>query len=200
MGFMAQSAPTADRILTVATDLFGRRGIAGTSLDDIAGTVGVAKQTLLYWYPSKDALIGKVLTATAVELLYAIDKPVRGAGDGFARVEATINSVFAAAVRRPSLLGLVRELNRLDTSTSDQLLDAMSSHIDTAVAWLEGEMQAGRLRKADPRILLSLVYATVVGVATETEALRAVGWEPAVGNLRKLRREMIEFLRAALLP
>jgi AcrR family transcriptional regulator len=186
--------------LTVATDLFGRRGIAGTSLDDIAGTVGVAKQTLLYWYPSKDALIGKVLTATAVELLYAIDKPVRGAGDGFARVEATINSVFAAAVRRPSLLGLVRELNRLDTSTSDQLLDAMRSHIDTAVAWLEGEMQAGRLRKADPRILLSLVYATVVGVATETEALRAVGWEPTVGNLRKLRREMIEFLRAALLP
>ena len=200
MGFMAQSAPTADRILTVATDLFGRRGIAGTSLDDIAGTVGVAKQTLLYWYPSKDALIGKVLTATAVELLYAIDKPVRGAGDGFARVEATINSVFAAAVRRPSLLGLVRELNRLDTSTSDQLLDSMSSHIDTAVAWLEGEMRAGRLRKADPRILLSLVYATVVGVATETEALRAVGWEPTVGNLRKLRREMIEFLRAALLP
>ena len=197
---MAQSAPTADRILTVATDLFGRRGIAGTSLDDIAGTVGVAKQTLLYWYPSKDALIGKVLTATAVELLYAIDKPVRGAGDGFARVEATINSVFAAAVRRPSLLGLVRELNRLDTSTSDQLLDSMSSHIDTAVAWLEGEMRAGRLRKADPRILLSLVYATVVGVATETEALRAVGWEPTVGNLRKLRREMIEFLRAALLP
>ncbi len=200
MGFMAQSAPTADRILTVATDLFGRRGIAGTSLDDIAGTVGVAKQTLLYWYPSKDALIGKVLTATAVELLYAIDKPVRGAGDGFARVEATINSVFAAAVRRPSLLGLVRELNRLDTNTSDQLLDSMRSHIDTAVVWLEGEMQAGRLRKADPRILLSLVYATVVGVATETEALRAVGWEPTVGNLRKLRREMIEFLRAALLP
>jgi AcrR family transcriptional regulator len=200
MGFMAQSAPTADRILTVATDLFGRRGIAGTSLDDIAGTVGVAKQTLLYWYPSKDALIGKVLTATAVELLYAIDKPVRGAGDGFARVEATINSVFAAAVRRPSLLGLVRELNRLDTNTSDQLLDSMRSHIDTAVVWLEGEMQAGRLRRADPRILLSLVYATVVGVATETEALRAVGWEPTVGNLRKLRREMIEFLRAALLP
>jgi AcrR family transcriptional regulator len=200
MGFMAQSAPTADRILTVATDLFGRRGIAGTSLDDIAGTVGVAKQTLLYWYPSKDVLIGTVLTATAVELLHAIDKPVRGAGDGFARVEATINSVFAAAVRRPSLLGLVRELNRLDTNTSDQLLDSMRSHIDTAVVWLEGEMQAGRLRRADPRILLSLVYATVVGVATETEALRAVGWEPTVGNLRKLRREMIEFLRAALLP
>ena len=200
MGFMAQIASTADRILIVATDLFGRRGIAGTSLDDIAGTVGVAKQTLLYWYPSKDALIGKVLTATAAELLHAIDKPVRGAGDGFARVEATINSVFAAAVRRPSLLSLVRELNRLDTNTSDQLLDSMSNHIDTAVAWLEGEMRAGRLRKADPRILLSLVYATVVGVATETEALRAVGWEPTVGNLRKLRREMIEFLRAALLP
>ena len=106
---MENMASTADRILEAATDMFGTRGFAGTSLDDIASTVGVAKQTLLYWYPSKDVLIDKVLAATATELLHAIDRPVRGAGDGFARVEATVHSVFAAGVRRPALLGLVRD-------------------------------------------------------------------------------------------
>lgn len=200
MAYMAGNTPTAERILAAATDLFGTRGIAGTSLDDIASEVGVAKQTLLYWYPSKDQLIENVLTATATELLQAIDRPVRGAGDGFARVEATVSSVFAAAVRRPSLLGLVRELNRLDAATADTLLGSLDAHINTAVEWLENEMAAGRLRRADPRILLSLVYSTIVGVATETEALRAVGWEPTVGNLRRLRREMVEYLRAALAP
>ena len=191
-------ASTADRILEAATDMFGTRGFAGTSLDDIASTVGVAKQTLLYWYPSKDVLIDKVLAATATELLHAIDRPVRGAGDGFARVEATVHSVFAAGVRRPALLGLVREMNRIESRTADTLLAALTEPVDVAVAWFEEEMDAGRLRRADPRILLSLIYSTIVGVATETEALRAVGWEPSIGNLRKLRREMTDFLRGAL--
>ena len=195
---MGNMASTADRILAVATDMFGARGFAGASLDDIAGEVGVTKQTLLYWYPSKDVLIDKVLTATAIELLQAIDRPVRGAGDGFARVEATVHSVFAAAVRRPALLGLVRELNRIDSRTGETLLAALAEPVEVAVVWFENEMSAGRLRRADPRILLSLIYSTIVGVATETEALRAVGWEPSVGNLRKLRREMTDFLRAAL--
>ena len=195
---MENMASTADRILDVATDMFGTRGFAGTSLDDIASTVGVAKQTLLYWYPSKDVLIDKVLAATATELLLAIDRPVRGAGDGFARVEATVHSVFAAGVRRPALLGLVREMNRLESHTADTLLAALAEPVSVAVAWFEGEMDAGRLRRADARILLSLIYSTIVGVATETEALRAVGWEPSIGNLRKLRREMTDFLRGAL--
>ena len=40
-----------------ATDLFGRRGVEAVSLDVIAAEVGVAKQTLLYWFPSKDDLV-----------------------------------------------------------------------------------------------------------------------------------------------
>lgn len=195
---IAGVVPTNERILVVATDLFGTKGITGTSLDEIAAEVGVAKQTLLYWFASKDELVEKVLIATASELATALDPSVRQAGDGFARIETTVSAVFAAAIRRPALLGLVREINRLDTKTADHLLDAFHDLIETAVCWLEGEMDAGRLRRANPRILLSLIYSTVVGVATESEALRAVGWQPTVGDLRKLRRELVEFLRAAL--
>ena len=36
------------------------------------------------------------------------------------------------------------------------------------------------------------------GVATEPEALRAVGWVPSVAGLRRLRRELLSYLRAAL--
>jgi hypothetical protein len=42
------------------------------------------------------------------------------------------------------------------------------------------------------------VYATVVGVATEVEAQRAVGYEPSVTSLRRLRRELFAYVRAAL--
>ena len=51
-----------------------------------------------------------------------------------------------------------------------------------------------------PHLLLAFVYSTVVGVATEPVALRAVGWQPTTVGLRALRRELLEFLRAALTP
>ena len=57
-------------------------------------------------------------------------------------------------------------------------------------------MDAGRLRRGDPRLIAALAYATVTGVATEPEALRAVGWKPTAAGLRHLRDELRAFLRA----
>ena len=56
--------PTRNRILDAALDLFGTRGVEAVSLDDIAAEVGVRKQTVLYWFPSKDDLLDAVLAAT----------------------------------------------------------------------------------------------------------------------------------------
>ena len=61
-------------------------------------------------------------------------------------------------------------------------------------------MGAGRLRRADPRLLAALCYATITGIATEPEALRAVGWDASPTGLRHLRAELRGFLRAALAP
>ena len=61
-------------------------------------------------------------------------------------------------------------------------------------------MNAGRLRRGDPRLIAALGYATVTGIATEPEALRAVGWSADVAGLRGLRDELRSFLRAALAP
>jgi TetR/AcrR family transcriptional regulator len=49
------------QIRVAATKLFALRGYEGVSLQAIADAVGVAKQTLLYHYPSKDSLRRAVL-------------------------------------------------------------------------------------------------------------------------------------------
>lgn len=194
----SSSGTTRDRILDVALDLFGTRGVDGVSLDEIALVVGVRKQTVLYWFPSKDDLVMEVVTRSAGELAVAVEAAARRAGEGFERVEAVVRSVFRPAIRRPALLGLVRDLNRLDPASSQRLSDMLRPYIERAVAYLGAEMDAGRLRRADPRITVALAYATVVGVAGETVALRAIGWQPTIVNLRRLHAELIEFLRAGL--
>lgn len=192
---------TREQILDVATDLFGLRGVDAVSLDVIAAEVGVAKQTLLYWFPSKDDLIGAVLIAAVAELSVGIEAAIRASTDDpLDRVDAVVRAVFRLAVRRPALLGLVREVSRLSSPSGDRLLGVMTPLVERAVAYLQREMDLGRLRRGDARLVASLCYATVTGIATEPEALRAVGWQPTVAELRRLRTELLAFLRAALRP
>jgi TetR/AcrR family transcriptional regulator len=192
---------TRERILIAATDLFGTRGVDAVSLDMIAADVGVAKQTLLYWFPSKDELVQAVLVSSAHELIVVIEAAIRNAPeDPLARVEAVVRAVFRPAVRRPALLGLVREISRLPAPLAEQLSGELSPLVDRAVVWLQAEMDAGRVRRADPQLLVALMYATVTGIATEPEALRTTGWRPTAAGLRRLRAELLAFLRAALAP
>jgi AcrR family transcriptional regulator len=192
---------TRARILTAATDLFGLRGVDAVSLDVIAAEVGVAKQTLLYWFPSKDELVEAVLVEAAEELTVAIEAAVRATGDDpLDRVDAVVAAVFRSAVRRPALLGLVREVNRLPPALGTRLTDRLQGLATRAADYLQAEMDAGRLRRADPGLVAAFAYTTVTGVATEPAVLAVNGWQPDVAGLRRLRDELRAFLRAALAP
>jgi AcrR family transcriptional regulator len=192
---------TADRILDAAMVEFGTRGFEATSLDDLAAVIGVRKQTILYWFPSKDELVDAVLETVAAELVVVIEAAVRSSSeDPLDRVDAVVRAVFRPAVRRPALLGLVREMSRLPEAQADRLRAMLQPLIDRCVEYISLEMEKGRLRRGDPRLIVSLAYATVTGLATEPEALRAVGWQPTAINLRHLRDELRAFLRAALAP
>jgi TetR/AcrR family transcriptional regulator len=192
---------TRDRILEVSLDLFGTRGVDAVSLDEIARAVGVRKQTVLYWFASKDDLIDEVLAVAAAELVIVIDAALRAAPDDpLDRIDAVVRAVFRPAVRRPALLGLIREVSRLESDQAERLRSRIQSLVDRAIAYLGAEMEAGRLRRGDPRLMAALGYATLTGIATEPEALRAVGWEPTSAGLRRLRDELRSFLRFALAP
>lgn len=192
---------TRQRIIDAALDLFGSRGVGAVSLDEIARTVGVRKQTVLYWFASKDDLIDAVLEEAARSLVVVIDAAVRAAPDDpLARIDAVVVAVFRPAVRRPALLGLVREVSRLDPVRRERLADGLQPLVDRGVAYLDEEMRRGRIRRGDPSLVAALVYATVTGIATEPEALRTVGWSADVAGVRRLRNELRSFLRAALAP
>ena len=193
--------PTRQRILDTALDLFGTRGVDAVSLDEIARDVGVRKQTILYWFPSKEELVAAVLETVAAELVVVIDAAIRAADDDpLERLDSVVRAVFRPAVRRPALLGLVREVGRLPDAQADRLRHHVQPLVDRCVDYLRLEMDQGRLRRADPALIASLAYATVTGIATDPEALRAVGWQPDAVGLRHLREELRAFLRAALSP
>jgi len=191
---------TADRILVTAMGAFGTRGYEATSLDDLAGELGIRKQTILYWYPSKDALLEAVVDRCAEEVTMRLVRGLDGAEDGFGRVEAMVRVMFRLAARHPAMLGFLREVTRLGPPSSSRLLARLEPLIERASEFLEVEMTAGRMRRHDPRLLLLAAYSMVTGLATEVEVLRAFGEEPTLPSLLRRRDELLSLLRAALEP
>ncbi|MGH9110008.1 MAG: TetR/AcrR family transcriptional regulator [Acidimicrobiales bacterium] len=190
---------TPDRILDAALASFGTRGYEGTSLDAVALSLGLRKQTILYWFSSKETLLAEVISRSAGELEEAMQGALDRAGAGWERVEAVVRSVFRLAARRPELLGLVREVSRLGPPPATQMTSALRPLVDRACAFLKAEMDAGNMRRHDPQLLLLAIYSTVIGMVTEVEVLRALGQEPTPRSLVRRRSDVLMLLRSALL-
>ncbi len=192
------AASTSERILDAALISFATRGYDASSLDALAAGLEIRKQTILYWFPSKEVLLEAVIDRSAVELSSALEDSLSRAGSGWARVEAVVRSVFRLAARRPELLGLVREMGRLGNPAATRLVTALDPMVRRASEFLEAEMDAGHMRRHEPRLLLLAIYSTVIGMVTEVEVLRAFGEEPTARSLVRRRTEILDLLRSAL--
>lgn len=193
-------AGTSERILEASLRGFGTTGIDGTSLDAIARELGMTKQAILYWYPSKDSLVEAVIDFCATELQRRFARGLADAPDGFERVEVIVQVAFRLAARHPTMVGFMREVNRLGPPTSTRLTEAVAPLLTAAADWLDDEMSAGRLRRHDPKLLVLMAYSSVTGLATEVEVLRALGEEPTLASLVRRRDQLVDLLRDALVP
>src|SRR4051794_16359755 len=155
---------TEERILDEALVSFGTTGYDATSLDQLAREVGIRKQTILYYFPNKPALLDAVIDQSAAEIAKVLEDTLVHAGDGFDRIEAIVRSEFRAPIRRPEQRGLLREVSRLGSPAAGRLVENFEPLVERATGSLEAEMAAGRFRQSDARLLLVSVYSTIVGV------------------------------------
>ncbi len=193
---------TRERILSTALESFGTTGVDGTSLDDLARELDLAKQSILYHFNSKQILFQAVVDEAADVFIEELDAEVARVdpNDVFAQVEGAVRVVFRLAVQRPALLGLLREASRPGSSAAVQLSDRLAAHIDAAQRSLEAALVEDRVVGNNARLLLFSLYSTIMGVATEVEVLRAMGMEPNLRTLTERRSELLRFLEAALRP
>ncbi|MDQ1402309.1 MAG: TetR/AcrR family transcriptional regulator [Actinomycetota bacterium] len=194
---MAEPA-TSERILNAALQSFATRGYEATSLDAVANVLGIRKQTILYWFPSKEALLDAVIDRAACDLASTLERTLERAGPGWERIDAIVKSVFRLGARQPELLGLVREVSRLGPPPATRLMSQLEPLVDRATGFLRAEMEAGTMRAAEPRHVLLAAYSMVIGMVTEVEVMRALGEEPSARSLIKRRAELLRFLRSAL--
>jgi AcrR family transcriptional regulator len=184
-----------------AVRLFGKRGYEGTSLEAVATSAGVRKQTLLYYFPTKDSLLEACVQETSRRVAQALYTALEEETSSSRKAEAVIHTLFGVAEEWPDFPQFIREASRLGPDVIERFATVLEPLRRRALLFLQQGMADGTIRHQDPALLLFTLYTAVVGSITEAGVLRAVvGEDKSRTALRRREQELLTFVRNALAP
>ena len=167
---LADSPDLRIRLQEAALACFVRKGIAATSLRDIATEAGVTPALLHYYFGDKDQLQAEVIEQKIIPIFIALREPLSRAGDDIAALIAGfVGGIGRIVAEHPWLPPLwVREVLCEGGALRDLLFDRIGPQLPQMMAGRFAEAQAkGRINPdLDPRLLMvSLVGLTLFPAA-----------------------------------
>lgn len=188
----------AEQIRVEATRLFASRGFDGVSLQAIADKVGVAKQTLLYHYPSKEALKRAVLENLFSHWRGRLPQILEAVTSGHGRFSALTDellSFFATDRDRARLI--VRELLDNPEGMERLFAEQLRPWVMLVAQYIREGQRLGMIYDdVDPEAYVLQVVLSVVGTVA-TESLVG-GTFPTTGGESRSFRELKRLTRAGL--
>lgn len=190
----------SEQICAVATRLFANQGFDGTSLQAIAAQVGVAKQTLLYHYPSKEALRQKVLENLFEHWRQRLPQMLQAVTSGQGRFEALTDELIRFFQDDPDRARLlVREMLDNPSGMVKLLNDSLRPWLLLVSQYVRQGQELGIVFKdIDPEayVLNTIVFAVVtVGGANVLEAVLGPGapkqTDRSISELRRSSRRAL---------
>jgi TetR/AcrR family transcriptional repressor of nem operon len=169
---------TRERILEAATELIGRRGVAGTSTEDVRKAAGVSGSQLYHYFDSKQALIRAVVTRQA-EAPLVPGRPIMGALDSFDALQAWADAAVdhqrhSGGRGACSLTSLAGELGPADEETREDLCNGFQRWRSLVHDGLQAMRERGDLRpEADLDELAMALLAALQGGNLLSQTLRS---------------------------
>jgi TetR/AcrR family transcriptional regulator len=192
---------TRDRLVAEAVRRFGKAGYEGASLDAVASAAGVRKQTLLYYFPTKEALLESCVGEVSAKVGLALAEALAAQESESEKAETVIRAVFRLAERWPEFPQFIREAARMSPAVITRFAAGLEPLRQRALSFLDRGMSEGSIRRQDPALLLFTLYTAVVGSLTEAGVLRAVvGEDSSRTALRRREQEVLAFVRSAMAP
>jgi AcrR family transcriptional regulator len=196
-GVVAQagSVPGGQRqhILDTALALMAQRGVAGTSMRDLAAATGLNVASLYHYFPSKQDLLVAVLAERGFLDDIAITTPTPGARTPRVRLADLLNELLQSMLEVEDfvrlMLGEVMRNDQTALSVGHELLATTQRALEH---WIEQD-QPELARGAGPDAVARMLRATVIGLFFEHVAGVMGGDDPSAA-LRARAEEIASIL------
>jgi AcrR family transcriptional regulator len=154
------------KMLRTACDLFTRKGLKKTSLEDITSAAGIAKSTFYVFFESKEVLFLEVLAEDGPAVTARMQSELENAAtarEGIARlVRAIVHELETNALTR-RLLTHPDELQLLaDYATPEQLAASNDNGLALIVPYLQAGQRNGEVIKGDPVLFARIISAVTL--------------------------------------
>jgi len=169
-------AATIEAILKAGRRLFGERGFAATTIDDIAESARVAKGAVYHHFATKEALFEAVFDAVSRDLVAELERATRTERDVLAAMIAGTQHYFAACAKGPTCQIILRDGPAVLGWERWREIDAQHFGGKFPLA-LAAAMDAGLIARQpiEPlsRLLLGAVTEAAVACAGRSDVLKA---------------------------
>jgi AcrR family transcriptional regulator len=187
------SAYKRDRILEEAVKLFYERGFSGTTLDDIAGKLGVTKPFIYTHFRSKCELLEAVCRPTIEMSLDAISRAARGEGRAADRLfEGIVSFTKVVLQRQGNIAVYFREEKHLSEAGLAEI-NALRKRFDRVLSDLLQEgADAGEFRIIDVRVAALAIGGMVSWAYTWYQPDGRLSFEDIGARLAHFALQMVE--------
>jgi AcrR family transcriptional regulator len=150
-----------EAILAAARATFAENGFEGTTIADVARAAGVAAGTVYLYFPSKLDIFA-ALNARFFEIIIQAMNQVGGPPTLRGATHTRIHAIFEACSEHRDLLRLVFLNPDPRTEVARRMRRADEKRLEPLAQILQEGMDAGAVRRGDPRLLAKVIIGFVI--------------------------------------